>query len=53
MVAKMLNRPAPVLNRNWQPVNVAIVARALVLLFNEAARVSWESKRPPTPLDGV
>jgi 5-methylcytosine-specific restriction endonuclease McrA len=28
-----------VLNRNWQPVNVATVARALVLLFNEAARV--------------
>ena len=28
-----------VLNRNWQPVNVATVARALVLLWNEAARV--------------
>jgi 5-methylcytosine-specific restriction endonuclease McrA len=28
-----------VLNRNWQPVNVATVARALVLLFNESARV--------------
>ena len=39
MVAKMLNRPALVLNRNWQPVNVATVARALVMLFNEAARV--------------
>ena len=39
MVAKMLNRPALVLNRNWQPVNVATVARALVLLFNETARV--------------
>ena len=39
MVAKTLNRPALVLNRNWQPVNVATVARALVLLFNEAARV--------------
>ena len=39
MVAKMLDRPALVLNRNWQPVNVATVARALVLLWNESARV--------------
>jgi 5-methylcytosine-specific restriction endonuclease McrA len=39
MVAKMLNRPALVLNRNWQPVNVSTVARALVLLWNDAARV--------------
>ena len=30
MVAKMLERPTLVLNRNWQPVNVATVARALV-----------------------
>jgi 5-methylcytosine-specific restriction endonuclease McrA len=35
----VLHRPALVLNRNWQPVNVATVARALVLLWNEAARV--------------
>ena len=39
MVAKTLERPALVLNRNWQPVNVATVARALVLLWNESARV--------------
>ena len=39
MVAKALERPTLVLNRNWQPVNVATVARALVLLWNEAARV--------------
>jgi 5-methylcytosine-specific restriction endonuclease McrA len=39
MAANTLNRPALVLNRNWQPVNVAPVARALVLLFNESARV--------------
>jgi 5-methylcytosine-specific restriction endonuclease McrA len=41
MAAKMpsLNRPTLILNRNWQPVNVATVARALVLLWNEAARV--------------
>ncbi len=34
-----LQRPTLVLNRNWQPVNVATVARALVLLWNESARV--------------
>jgi hypothetical protein len=39
MIANMLQRPALVLNRNWQPVNVATVARALVLLWNESARV--------------
>ena len=39
MVAKVLEHPTLVLNRNWQPVNVATVARALVLLWNEAARV--------------
>jgi len=39
MIGKVLQRPALVLNRNWQPVNVATVARALVLLWNESARV--------------
>ncbi len=39
MVPKVLQRPTLVLNRNWQPVNVATVARALVLLWNESARV--------------
>jgi 5-methylcytosine-specific restriction endonuclease McrA len=39
MVANALQRPTLILNRNWQPVNVATVARALVLLWNEAARV--------------
>jgi 5-methylcytosine-specific restriction endonuclease McrA len=34
-----LQHPTLVLNRNWQPVNVATVARALVLLWNESARV--------------
>ena len=37
--ASSLCHPTLVLNRNWQPVNVATVARALVLLWNEAARV--------------
>src|SRR5919201_579785 len=39
MTVNVLERPTLVLNRNWQPVNVATVARALVLLWNESARV--------------
>jgi len=39
MVAKVLQRPTLVLNRNWQPVNVATVERALTMLWNESARV--------------
>jgi 5-methylcytosine-specific restriction endonuclease McrA len=38
-MVQTLNRPTLVLNRNWQPVNVAPVARALVLVWNESARV--------------
>ena len=38
MVA-VLKRPTLVLNRNWQPVGVATVARALVKVFNDTARV--------------
>ena len=33
MTPRILQRPTLVLNRNWQPVNVATVARALVLLY--------------------
>jgi 5-methylcytosine-specific restriction endonuclease McrA len=39
MVGGALKRPTLVLNRNWQPVNVVTVARALLLLWNETARV--------------
>ena len=39
MVSSVLQRPTLVLNRNWQPINVATVARALILLWNEAACV--------------
>jgi 5-methylcytosine-specific restriction endonuclease McrA len=61
MVAKVLQRPTLVLNRNWQPVNVATVARALVLLWNESARVvdpadyqtyTWEDWSRLRPHDG-
>ncbi len=39
MVASALQRPALVLNRNWQPINVISVARSLTLVFNGTARV--------------
>lgn len=34
-----LQRPTLVLNRNWQPVNVATVARALIMLWNQSAKI--------------
>ena len=34
-----LDRPTLVLNRNWQPVSVAPVARALSLVVAERARI--------------
>ena len=36
---EILDTPALVLNRNWQPVSVTNVARALVMLWNDIARV--------------
>lgn len=39
MVAAVLTRPTLVLNRNWQPVSVTSVARSLVMVYNETARV--------------
>ena len=56
--AAALARPTLVLNRSWQPVGVANVARALVMLWNDSARVvdpadyqlynwdDWTRKRP-------
>ena len=35
----VLQRPTLVLNRNWQPINFATVARALIMLWNESVRV--------------
>lgn len=35
----VLQRPTLVLNRNWQPVHVATVARSLTMLWNETALV--------------
>ena len=39
MVAAVLNRPTLVLNRNWQPVGVATVARSLTKVWNDTARI--------------
>ena len=39
MVTAILNRPTLVLNRNWQPVGVATVAKSLVKAWNESARI--------------
>ena len=61
MVTKVLEQPTLVLNRNWQPVHVATVERALVLLWNESARVvdpedfqlyTWEDWSRLKPRDG-
>jgi 5-methylcytosine-specific restriction endonuclease McrA len=39
MVAAVLNRPTLVLNRNWQPVGVATVTKALTKVWNGTARI--------------
>jgi 5-methylcytosine-specific restriction endonuclease McrA len=39
MVGAVLERPTLVLNRNWQPVHVATVARSLTMLWNASAHV--------------
>jgi 5-methylcytosine-specific restriction endonuclease McrA len=38
MTTDVLKRPTLVLNRHWQPVHVTTVVRALVLLWNDAAK---------------
>lgn len=61
MVAAVLDRPTLVLNRNWQPVGVATVARALVKVWNESARIvdpadyqlyTWDDWTRLAPEDG-
>ncbi|QDT26642.1 HNH endonuclease [Gimesia panareensis] len=39
MVSSTLQRPTLILNRNWQPVGITTVARAVVKIWNETARV--------------
>jgi 5-methylcytosine-specific restriction endonuclease McrA len=61
MSVSILERPTLVLNRNWQPVNIATVARALTMLWNESACVvdpddfrtySWSDWARLAPRDG-
>lgn len=61
MSVAILDRPTLVLNRNWQPVNVATVARSLTMLWNESARVvdpddfrlyTWKDWARLAPRDG-
>lgn len=39
MVSSTLERPTLILNRNWQPVGVTSVARAVVKIWNETALI--------------
>jgi 5-methylcytosine-specific restriction endonuclease McrA len=61
MVATVLDRPTLVLNRNWQPVGVATVAKALTKVWNESARIvdpadyqqyTWQDWSQLRPEDG-
>ena len=61
MTQAVLNRPTLVLNKNWQPVGVATVAKSLVKVWNEAARIvdpadyrlyAWEDWAELKPADG-
>ena len=61
MVAGVLDRPTLVLNRNWQPVGVASVARSLLKVWNGVARVvdtddfqlyTWEDWSALRPKEG-
>src|SRR5262249_58476022 len=61
MTGSVLQRPTLILNRHWQPVRVAPVARALIMLWNQAACVidpddfqlySWSDWAKRAPKDG-
>lgn len=56
-----LAKPVLILNRNWQPVHVATLKRAMILLFKQAARVvdpadyqlfTWDDWSKLRPADG-
>jgi 5-methylcytosine-specific restriction endonuclease McrA len=61
VVRGLVNRPTLVLNRNWQPIHVATVARALVMLYSGTVHVvdpedfqtyTWEDWARLRPRDG-
>ena len=45
----VLDFPTLVLNRNWQPIHVTTVVRALVLLWNDSAKVVEPQSTGSTP----
>lgn len=65
MTTSVIERPTLVLNRNWQPVGVATVGRALVKVFSEQARIvdpadyqlytwqDWAELRPAAGDDAI
>ena len=62
MAAEVLQRPILVLNRNWQPVGVSTVARSLVKVWNDTARIvdpadyrqyTWMDWSALSPHDGA
>lgn len=57
----VLDRPVLVLNRNWQPVGVMTVSKAMVKTWNESARIidpedfqlyTWEDWSELRPIEG-
>ena len=61
MTRNVLELPTLVLNRNWQPVHVTTVVRALVMLWNETAKAvepeeyrlyDWAAWSELAPLNG-
>ncbi len=61
MTAAVLERPTLILNRLWQPVGVSTVARALLKVWSESARVvdpedyrlyTWDDWSRLAPQDG-
>ncbi len=61
MSTSILEMPTLVLNRNWQPIHVTSVVRALVLLWNDSARAvepdeyrlySWDDWAALEPVAG-
>jgi 5-methylcytosine-specific restriction endonuclease McrA len=62
MTANVLELPTLVLNRQWQPIHVTTVVRALVMLWNETAKVvepdefrlyDWEEWAALEPVAGA
>lgn len=57
----VLQRPTLILNRNWQPIRVSTVARSLILVWNDHARIvdpadfqtyDWSDWTAMAPQDG-